>query len=128
MSSAALDTFGQLLMTEVRDRAIREWKMTVAGHMKGERCARIRQSLQRWSSQDRDLFLSLVPDIVDSVLHHLLWTLEEDGPVRVAVDLPDGEVPSLNEVSDGLAGELYTEDGWIARFSEEPSSWSAPPS
>ena len=26
---------------------------------------------------------------------------------------------NLNQISDGLAGELYTEDGWIQKFSKQ---------
>jgi hypothetical protein len=33
-----------------------------------------------------------------------------------------GNELSLREISDGLCGELYTEDGWIERFSKYPPS------
>jgi len=56
----------------------------------------------------------LVPKIVDTVLHHLVWTLEQVEDVDIAVHLRNGSVPSLREVIDGLAGELYD---WIEWFS-----------
>ena len=62
----------------------------------------------------------LLPEIVETVLHHLLWTLEQVEDVNISVHLPNGVVPSLREVSDGLAGELYD---WIPRFSSQSKHW-----
>jgi len=61
------------------------------------------------------------------VLHHLLWTFEQNEHIRIAVDLPDERVESLNAISDGLPGELYSDEGWIARFSKEPNPWLSAP-
>jgi hypothetical protein len=69
----------------------------------------------------------LVPEIVDAVLHHLLWTFEQNEHIRIAMDLADEQVESLNAISDGLPGELYSDEGWIARFSKEPNPWLSAP-
>ncbi len=29
-------------------------------------------------------------------------------------------IEGIGDISDGLAGELYSEDGWIANYSEYP--------
>jgi len=122
MSQAALDLFGRLLMTKVRDETISDWKMIADGRMKGERAVRLRQILDHFSDVERQAFLALVPEIVDSVLHHLLWTMEQSNDVRIGVVADNKDVPSLREVSDGLAGELYSDEGWIPRFSKEGTS------
>jgi hypothetical protein len=122
MSQTALDTFGELLMTKVRDKAILDWEMIISGRMKGEQTASVLKA-RAWSPENKALFLSLVPEIVDSVLHHLLWTFEQNEHVRIAVDLPDEQVESLNAISDGFPGELYSDEGWIARFSTKPNPW-----
>lgn len=119
MSQAALDQFGQLLMTKVRDQSISDWKKIVDGRMKGVSSVRIREVLSPLSEEQRQVFLSLVPEIVDTVLHHLLWTFEQEDDVRIGVVADDEDIASLNDVSDGLAGELYSDEGWIARFSKE---------
>ena len=31
-----------------------------------------------------------------------------------------GEVVDIREISDGLVGELYSDDGWVAKFSRFP--------
>jgi hypothetical protein len=119
MSKAALDTFGQLLMSKVRDETIEHWKMIADGRLKGERAARIRNRLSEMGHNDRDVLMAMIPEVVDSVLHNLLWMLDQEHDVTVAFRIGAETVPSLRDASDGLAGELYSDAGWIARFSRE---------
>jgi hypothetical protein len=119
MSKVALDMFGRVLMSKVRDEAISDWKMIVDGRMKGEFAAKSRRALVSFSEDQRRAFLSLVPEVVDTVLHHLLWMLEQEDNIRVGVTSFNEIVPDLRDVSDGLAGELPSDQGWIARFSRE---------
>jgi len=113
-----LDYFGELLMRRVRDEAISDWDMIVDGRMKDEGSKIIRAELSHraFNKDQIDVIQWLVPQIVDTALHHLLWTLEQEENVDIAVKTRTKEVPSLREVSDGLAGELYD---WIPRFSKE---------
>ena len=86
----------------------------------------IRGKLQSFSSEQQDKIVNwLVPDIADTVLHHLLWTLEQTECVQIGISLENQDVKDLKQVSDGLAGELYSKEGWIARFSKEPSTFKA---
>ncbi len=87
--------------------------------MKGGRAEKLRKVLDELSPAGKTTFLSLVAAVVDSTLHHLLRTLQNDSHVRIAVSLGSTEVSNLAKISDGLAGELYSDEGWIARFSKE---------
>lgn len=121
MSNAALDKFGRALVQNVRDEAISDWAMIVSGQMISERAQEVRDRLSTLSTEQQHAVTSLVPEVVDTVLHHLLRFLEEEVDVEVAVNADGGRVPSLRDVSDGLPGELYTDEGWIARFGESKS-------
>lgn len=116
MSKKALDAFGGLLMARVRDESITEWQMIVNGHMKGDRAKKIQERVA--SSADRELVEAIVPQIVDSVLHHVLSLFEQEQQLTIAIRVGNELVPSLREASDGLAGELYSSEGWISRFSK----------
>jgi glutamyl-tRNA reductase len=120
MSNEALETFGSLLMTQVRDRTIREWDKMVEGQMKGMRADNVQKLLAAFDSEDREPLQLLIRKVVDATLHNLLWTLEQEKSVSIAVQTSSVLVPSLREVSDGLAGELYGKRGWIVRFSTQP--------
>lgn len=118
MSQAALDKFGQLLMSKVRDESVIDWKMMIDGRMKGESAEKVRELLRNLTDADKKLLLQLIPGVVDTVLHRLLWTTEQQSDLKVGIRMEDG-IEDLRDISDGLPGELYTDKGWIARYSKE---------
>ncbi|WP_079508790.1 epimerase [Mesobacillus jeotgali] len=116
MDAKFLDLFGEILMKNVRDEAIEQCDMTIQGKMKSEESQRLHNLITL--SGQRELINDLVPKIVDTTLHHLLTTLEQDESIDVTLN--EGYNPvSIKDIIDGLAGELYTEDGWINRFSNK---------
>ena len=110
--SPALDLFGELLVTRVREKAILDWMKQLDGRMKGETADRLRADIAVLGETQLALLRQLVPQIVDTTLHHLLWTLEQERSVEVVV-VGSGGSQSLRNLSDGLPGELYE---WIERF------------
>ena len=44
----------------------------------------------------------------------MLCMIEEHEDIDVQV-----KKQNISDISDGLAGELYTEDGWIQRFTKQ---------
>lgn len=117
----ALDEFGAILMRRVRDEAITDWDMILDGRMKSANAERIRQMLAALDPDDLAVLHAVIPRVVDTTLHHLLWTLEQLKHVRIAVETEAGPVPDLARVSDGLPGEVFGDEGWVARFSKERS-------
>jgi hypothetical protein len=113
---AALDAFGRLLMARVRDASIVEWDGIIDGGATSPAEKRLHELLKTFDAQQRDAIRELLPQIVDTTLDHLLWTLEQVKWVDVAVQTEKGTVPSIRDVSDGLAGEKYY---WIPKFSEQ---------
>ena len=117
MNENVLDYFGEILMLEVRDRTIRNWDMILDGKMKGSVAQQVRDKMLNFNREQIEVLKWLIPQIVDLNLHNLLAMVEEHNEIKLGVY--DGETnKNINEISDGLAGELYTEDGWIKRFSE----------
>ncbi|MCY2977121.1 MAG: hypothetical protein NTU79_00415 [Planctomycetota bacterium] len=57
-------------------------------------------------------------DLVDSTLHDLLGFFEGAEDFLIAFKDEENNLVDLNKISDGLAGELFTEEGWISRFSD----------
>src|SRR5262245_17681040 len=113
-----LDYFGELLMRRVRDEAIADWDMIVDGRMKDDGSKRIRSELssRAFNKEQIDMVRWLVPKIVDTTLHHLLWTLEQEESIVIGLRGDDTSAQSLREQSDGLAGDMYN---WIPRFSKQ---------
>ncbi|HEX5745173.1 MAG TPA: hypothetical protein VFZ09_02955 [Archangium sp.] len=99
-------------MTRVRDESIEQWDGLIAGQLKGNTAARVNELLAGWSDEQRAVLNALVPAIVDTTLHHLLWTIEQEETVSLSMI----EGPQLRDVSDGLAGDLI---GWKKRYSKQ---------
>ncbi len=114
----ALDLCGRHLARDVRDTSINHWRHILSGHMKGRQAEASRRLLRDLDSTAIDILQDIIPKIVDTTLHYLLLTLEQETALSLAVETEKLEVPDIADISDGLAGELYTDDGWIARFSQ----------
>ncbi|WP_454054441.1 hypothetical protein [Clostridium sp. Marseille-Q7071] len=118
MNENILDYFGKILITEVRDETITSWNMMLRGKMRGITAQQIREKISVFNDEELEVLKWLIPKIIDSSLHNLLLMIEQNDAIKVEVD--DGQKDNdIKEISDGLEGELYTEDGWISRFSKE---------
>lgn len=121
MKNKELDEFGEVLITAVRDTTINQWEKILSGRMKGERAKRIFNDFTNDFNQDQlEKITDLVSQIVDSTLHYTLFMVEQEESIVVALKREDSSLIDLNQISDGLAGELYTDDGWIRKYSAKP--------
>jgi len=118
VSDNMLDKFGEVLMESVRDRTISNWDMILNGKMKGLSAQQVRERIKGFSEEQIETLKWIIPKIVDVGLHNFLVMIEEYENINVEV-ISNDKNGNIRELSDGLAGELYTEDGWIFRFSKE---------
>lgn len=114
MNENILDYFGNKLMKEVRDETISSLDMMIDGKMKGITAQQVREKISTFNEEQLMTIKWLIPKIIDLNLHNLLMMIEQNDDIKVMVGDND-----IKEDSDGLEGELYTEDGWISRFSKE---------
>lgn len=118
MSGNVLNKFGELLMKDVRDKTISHWDMILDGRMKGISGQQVKAKIDSFSDEQIEVLKWLIPKVIDENLHNLLTMVEENETIKVEV-WNHHLSGNVKELSDGLAGELYTEDGWISRFSKE---------
>ena len=118
MNKTLLDEFGKRLIQNVRDRTILRWKKILSGQMKAEQCIQTRSHLISICENAEELSDILVPEVAESMLFHLLQWLDEEEQFRIAGEIDQQKTENLAEDSDGFAGELFTEDGWISRFGQ----------
>src|SRR2546423_496034 len=81
----ALDRFGEFLMHRVRDQAIADWDSIIAGKMKSDRARELHERMKVLSPDAIEAIRALIPQVVDSTLHQLLWGLEEVDDISVEV-------------------------------------------
>lgn len=118
-----LDEFGKLLVKSVRDEVLGKYGMIMDGTVKSARADEIRRQLKAFGDIEIQRVQNVLSHVVDDVIHSTLWMLEQnEDKLELAVRDVTGSPRNLVSASDGLAGELYSEDGWIARFSGHPLS------
>jgi hypothetical protein len=113
-----LDRFGRLLVSEVRDVAVAVALKSLRGQMKDRASKHLEAELAEVPESTLKLFETFATDLVDSTLHDLLSFFEGNEDFLIAFQENENDLIDLNKISDGLAGELVTEEGWISRFSD----------
>jgi hypothetical protein len=113
-----LDRFGQLLASEVRDVAVAVALKSLRGQMQDQASKQLEAELAKVPESTLNLLEAFATDLVDSTLHDLLSFFEGTEDFLIAFQENENDLVDLNEISDGLAGELVTEEGWISRFSD----------
>lgn len=107
-----LNEFGELYISEVYDKTIKLFEMIVAGKMKGMTAQMAYAKLNSFDEEQKKIVMWFILQSVEKSVHNMLYMFEEHRNVKLFY-----EEQEILELSDGLAGELYSEDGWISRFS-----------
>jgi RPA family protein len=120
-----LQKFGQILISEVRDEAIDKYEMIAAGTMKSAPAIELHNKLSQFNEDQLSVVRQTVVSSIDDVIHNFLWMLEQhedDVDLLYSAD-EDTDKENIRELSDGLSGEIYTEDGWIAKYSNHKENY-----
>ena len=123
MNKSLLDKFGQILITEVRDQSIEMYEMTVAGKIKSADAIEFHTKLKTFDDEQLKTMRKIVVDSIDETIHNLLWMIEQHENIDVMCGQDDTAKENIRELSDGLSGEIYTEDGWIVRYSKHKENY-----
>jgi hypothetical protein len=114
-----LDKFGAFFVQNLRDKMLDNLEMLLGGKLKAPEVQELQRKLARLNDDQKRLVRDLVERISTGGMHDFLFALQERadaGSIRVVVD--DKEIAQL---SDGLHGEIFGDEGWIVRFSRHPS-------
>ena len=111
--NSKLDKFGEICIAEIYDNSIADFEMMFDGRMKGMTAQDVRHKTSSFSAEQKEIVLWLISKSVEKCIHKMLFMLEEHNDMKLLYEQED-----ITEISDGLTGELYSEDGWIKRFSK----------
>ncbi|OTG89782.1 hypothetical protein [Acinetobacter sp. ANC 3832] len=110
-----LDQFGNEFINNARDRTLKIYEKIKKNEMKSKDKLILSEKINNLSIDEKLVLDEVVYEIVDLVLFNTLNFLEESTQIEF-------ENTNLNELTDGLAGELYSEDGWIHKYSTYKAS------
>ena len=113
-----LDEFGASFISDIRDRVIEKYDKTVAKKAKSQSCIEISNMLDQFSNVQKQAIRKLIINTVDDALHNTLWFIEQNEDTYDLIVSKSEAKYNLVKESDGLCGELYSEDGWIQQYSK----------
>lgn len=111
-----LDSFGKLLMEKVRDDACGFLQRVISGKMIDATSKDLYAQFRSLSQNDSKVLMRFLTVAVDSSIVRFLHFLDVN-EIEVVFRDDGGEKYDVRAISDGLAGELYSESGWINKFS-----------
>jgi hypothetical protein len=112
-----LDIFGKLVTERLRARAIEKVEALSCGRLKAPSLQALQAELASMGSNEREVVRRCLVSAVDGAIHDFLYSLQEGEYDGASVQVLVGG-SNVNELSDGLHGEPYGDDGWITRFSK----------
>jgi hypothetical protein len=115
--SAPLDKFGEFIAQNLRDKMLHDLEIMLSGSWKAPELQELQTKLSGLTNAQKQTGRDLAERLTTAGMHDLLFAISDSGgAVRVLVDGQD-----VAELSDGLHGEIFGDDGWITRFSKYPS-------
>lgn len=116
----SLDKFGEFYVRNLRDKMLHDLDMLLSGSWKAPGVQDLQRRLAELSQDGRDLIRDAAEHMVITGMHDLLFAIQEeadnDGAIRLEVDGVE-----VAKESDGLHGEIFSDEGWITRFSQYPT-------
>ncbi|MGO9919922.1 MAG: DUF6547 family protein [Isosphaeraceae bacterium] len=111
-----LDRFGQFVMANLRDKAIEFFDLLAQGHWKAKSLRQLQSDVKQLSDSQRSILRRCIIATTDNAIHDFLFALQEladfEDDIQVIV-----RGKNIAKISDGLQGEMFTADGWMAKFS-----------
>ncbi|MEZ4222534.1 MAG: hypothetical protein R3B13_16460 [Polyangiaceae bacterium] len=102
--------------TNLRDRGIDHLDSLLAAHWKAPSLLKLQIELQRLTPTQRDLVRRAFGSSMDAAIHDFLFALQEQCDNEGSISVRVGR-HNVAKLSDGLQGEMFSADGWFARFS-----------
>jgi len=117
-----LDHFGEFIMAHLRDPGIQFWEILATGQWKAPALAALQERVAAMATDQREVVRDCVIHAIDHATHDFLFALQEESDTQQSICMEvDGA--DVAAESDGLQGEPYGENGWIARFSQFPGAF-----
>ena len=112
-----LDLFGKFLVENLRDRGISHAEILLNNKSKAPSLSELQSELIKLTDPQKELVKKTVLESIDVAIHDFLFALQEladfDNNIKIMV-----ENENIVELSDGIQGESYTNEGWNAKYSK----------
>ncbi len=109
-----LEKLGKVIAEDLRDSALNRYLDLESGLIASDVAKELSKKIGQLSDDQKSLVRKIITDCVDVGVHDFLFAIGES---RENVEIHvNGK--NVTELSDGLQGEIFTEDGWFEIFSQ----------
>ncbi len=118
--SDTLDKFGRLIVDKLKDKQIDWFKGLIQGKWSSQESKELHAKLSKLTQEEKQVVADVLEKVLENSMHDFLFAIQESNDLDSGLKVfMDGE--NVAELSDGLHGEIFTEEGWIERFSRHKS-------
>lgn len=107
-----VDKFGKFIVENLRDKGIDFAQGLISRHWKAPDLLDMQNEIANLNNIQKIAFVKAITETLDGAMHDFLFALQERNDIQILID---GQ--NIVELSDGIHGEAYSEDGWITKFS-----------
>jgi hypothetical protein len=111
-----VDKFGKFIVENLRDKGIDFAEGLLNRHWKAPGLQELQNEIANLNDAQKATFMKAITESIDGAMHGFLFALQEqadfDNDIQILVD---GQ--NIVELSDGIHGEAYSEEGWYAKYS-----------
>ena len=112
-----LEDFGKSFIQCIRDEVYDDFKKITEGNVKTKSLQLLLEDYEKLSQENKILLERLVACYIDRSIFYTLRFFECEGNNKNGFHISKGKENNIANISDGLAGEIFSEDGWISKFS-----------
>ncbi|ULC60852.1 hypothetical protein MBM09_07585 [Flaviramulus sp. BrNp1-15] len=112
MDNNALDKFGELIVANCIDNGLDKFQNLTEGKINAPSLKKLQDQIKLLNNNNIEIIKNLLSEILVSTTHDFLFAIQENDDIQIIVDNQN-----ICKSSDGLHGELFTEEGWIKKFS-----------
>ena len=112
-----LDKFGKFLVENLRDKGIDFAEGLLSNHWKAPSLLDMQNEIANLNDTQKIAFISAITETIDGAMHDFLFALQEINEIQILVD---GQ--NIVELSDGIHGEAYSDEGWFAKYSRHKTN------
>lgn len=114
---SSLDKFGEFIVVNLRDKAIETAEMLLENGSKSPQTKILQDELLTFNAAQKAIVANAVKASIDAAIHDFLFAIEEQADFENDIQIIVNE-ENIVEMSDGLQGELFTQDGWLEKYSK----------
>lgn len=107
-----VEKFGKFIVENLRDKGIDFAEGLLKRHWKAPDLLDMQNEIANLTDAQKAVFIKAITTTIDGAMHDFLFALQEISDIQIVVD---GQ--NIVELSDGIYGEAYSDDGWFAKYS-----------